>query len=216
MAENEEELDEIDICKKYRQDQEYSMGESEKQLLNILDEIGVQRQAYHRNVFIGNHCKVILVKDKNQVYNFEKLCSGLSDRLEREHFIEVFRLYSEARLLMARKHILLDHEKARLTSLCYRFGELFLVYFPMVALTRKIRELVFDVPRFVGEHGTVGLFSEEEGESLHHEINLESAQLSCVRSDPERLRLALERHEQHSQADRFLFTPSAPPRWNPP
>ena len=29
-AENEEELDEIDICKKYRQDQEYSMGESEK------------------------------------------------------------------------------------------------------------------------------------------------------------------------------------------
>ena len=33
----------------------------------------------------------------------------------------------------------------------------------------------------------LGLFSEEEGESLHHEINLESAQLSCVRSDPERL-----------------------------
>ena len=215
-AENEEELDEIDICKKYRQDQEYSMGESEKQLLNILDEIGVKRQAYHRNVFIGNHCKVILVKDKNQVYNFEKLCSVLSDRLEREHFIEVFRLYSEARLLMARKHILLDHEKARLTSLCYKFGELFFVYFPMVALTRKIRELVFDVPRFVGEHGTVGLFSEGEGESLHHEINLESAQLSCVRSDPERLRLALERHEQHSQADRSLFTPPAPPRWNPP
>ena len=71
MAENEEELDEIDICKKYRQDQEYSMGESEKQLLNILDEIGVKRQAYHGNVFIGNHCKVILAKDKNQVYNFE-------------------------------------------------------------------------------------------------------------------------------------------------
>ena len=176
-----------DICKKYRQDQEYSMGESEKQLLNILDEIGVKRQAYHGNVFIGNHCKVILAKDKNQVYNFEKLCSVLSDRLEREHFIEVFRLYSEARSLMARKRILLDHEKKRVTSLCYKFGELFPVYFSRVALTRKIHELVFDVSRFVGEHGTVGLFSEEEGESLHHEINLESAQLSSVRSDPERL-----------------------------
>ena len=173
-----------DICKKYRQDQEYSMGESEKQLLNILDEIGVKRQAYHGNVFKGNHCKVILAKDKNQVYNFEKLCSVLSDRLEREHFIEVFRLYSEARSLMARKRILLDHEKKRVTSLCYKFGELFPVYFPRVALTRKIHELVFDVPRFVEEHGTVGLFSEEEGESLHHQINLESAQLSCVRSDP--------------------------------
>ena len=67
-----------DICKKYRQDQENSMGESEKQLLHILNEIGVKRQAY---VFIGNHCKVILAKDKNQVHNFEKLCSVLSDRL---------------------------------------------------------------------------------------------------------------------------------------
>ena len=153
------------------------MAESEKQLLRILDEIGVTRQAYHGNVFIGNHCKVILAKDKNQVYNFEKLCSILSDRLEREHFIEVFRLYNEARSLMARKRILLDHEKKRVTSLCYKFGELFPVYFSRVALTRKIHELVFDVSRFVEEHGTVGLFSEEEGESLHHEINLKSAQL---------------------------------------
>ena len=157
-----------DICKKYRQDQENSMGESEKQLLKILDKIGFKRQAYYGNVFIGNHCKVILAKDKNQVYNSEKICSVLSERLEREHFIEVFRLYSEARSLMDRKHILLDHEKARLTSLCYKFGELFPVYFPRVALTRKNHELVFDVPRFVEEHRTVGLFSEEEGDSLHH------------------------------------------------
>ena len=34
-----------DICKKYRQGQENSMGESEEQLLKILDEIGVKRQA---------------------------------------------------------------------------------------------------------------------------------------------------------------------------
>ena len=79
-----------------------------------------------------------------------------------------------------------------------------------MALTRKIHELVFDVPRFVDEHGIVGLFSEEEGESLNHEINLESAQLSCVRTDPERLRLLVERHEQRSQADHSLLTP--PPR----
>ena len=141
-----------DICKKYRQDQENSMGESEKQLLQILDEIGVKRQAHHGKVFIGNHCKVILAKDKNHVFNFEKLCNVLSDRLEREHFIEVFQFYNEVCWLMARKHILLDHEKARLTSLCYKFGELFPVYFQRVALTRKIHELVFDFPRFVEEH----------------------------------------------------------------
>ena len=54
------------------------MGKSEKQLLQILDDIGVKRQAYHGHVFIGNHCKVTLAKDINQVFNFEKLCSVLS------------------------------------------------------------------------------------------------------------------------------------------
>ena len=72
------------------------------------------------------------------------------------------------------------------------------------------RQVFFGVPRFAEEYGTRGLFSEEEGESLHHEINFESAQLSCVRSDPERLWLVVERHDQCSQADHSLLTP--PPR----
>ena len=77
-------------------------------------------------------------------------------------------------------------------------------------MTGKIHELVFDIPCFVEEHGAVGLFSEEKGEHLYHEINLESAQLSFVRSDTERLQLVVEQHEQHSQADHSLLTP--PPR----
>ena len=107
---------------------------------------------------------------------------------------------------MARKHTLLDHEKARLESLYCKFGELFPLYFPRVASARKIRELFCNVPRFVEEHGTVSLFS-EDGESLHHEINLESAQLSSVRSDPEKLWLVLEWHEHCSQAECSLLTP---------
>ena len=54
----------------------------------------------------------------------------------------------------------------------------------------------------------MGLFSEEEGESLHHLINLEVAQLSCVRNDSEKLQLIVERHEQHAQADCSLLTPT--------
>ena len=107
---------------------------------------------------------------------------------------------------MAWKHILLDHEKVRLTFLCYKFGELLPVYLPRVVLTRMIHELVFDVSGFVEEHGTVGLFSEEEGESLHHEITFEYAQLFCVRSDPKILRLVVEQHEQRLQADCSLLS----------
>ena len=97
--------------------------------------------------------------------------------------------------------------KKKLRNLCCNFGALFSVYFPKSTLTRKIHELVFHVPHFVDEHGTVGLFSEEEGESLHHLKNLEAAQLSCVRNDSERLRLIVEHHEQRAQADRSLLTP---------
>ena len=110
---------------------------------------------------------------------------------------------------MAKKHTLLDHEKARLESLCSKFGELFPAYFPRVASRRKICELFCNLPRFVEEHGTVSLFS-EDGESLHHEINLKPAQLSSVRSDPERLWLVVERQEHCSQAEFSLLTP--PPR----
>ena len=80
------------------------------------------------------------------------------------------------------------------------------MYLPRVVLTRMIHELVFDVSGFVEEHGTVGLFSEEEGESLHHEITFEYAQLFCVRSDPKILRLVVERHEQCLQADCSLLS----------
>ena len=182
--------------------------DGEKKLLSIFDEIGVKRQAYHGNVFIGNHCQVILAKDKNQVFNFVKLCSVLTDEVTRDHFVELFRIYSEARLLMARRHLLSKNKKVTLKFLCYNFGALFPVYFPTNTLTRKTHELVFHVPRFVDEYGTVGLFSEEEEESLHHLINMEAAQLSCVRNDSERLRLIVERHDQRAQADCSLLTPT--------
>ena len=70
--------------------------DGEKKLLSILDEIGVKRQAYHGNVFIGNHCQVILAKDKNQVFNFVKLCNVLTDKVTKDHFVELFRIYREA------------------------------------------------------------------------------------------------------------------------
>ena len=46
-----------------------------------------------------------------------------------------------------------------------------------VSLTQKIHELAFDVSCFVKEHETVGFLGEEEGESIHHAINLKGAQV---------------------------------------
>ena len=72
-------------------------------------------------------------------------------------------------------------------------------------MTRIIHELALDVSRFVKEHKTVGLFSEEEGESIHHAINLEGAQLAGVRQKDLQLRFLIERHETRTQADGSLL-----------
>ena len=192
-------------CEKVRQESGNSMGDFERHLLSILDDIGVKRQAYHGNVFVGNHCKVILAKDRDGVFNFSKLCSVLPDESLKKKFFDLFELYSVARNLMARKGYLNSEEIDTLVFSCHGFGAKFPVYFPDVPLTRKIHELAFDVPRFVKEHKTVGLFSEEEGESIHHAINLESAQLVGVRQKDLQLRLLIERHETRAQADQSLL-----------
>ena len=79
--------------------------------------------------------------------------------------------------------------------------------FLKVALTRKIHKLVPDFPSCVEEHWAAGFFSEKEGEGLHYEINLDSAQSSSVCSDPKRLKLAMEEHEQYTKADHSFLTP---------
>ena len=77
------------------------MRDSECRFLRIFDDIGVKRQAFHENVFGSNHCKVILAKERNGVFNFCKLCSVLPDESLRK-FFDLFDLYSVAGNLMAR------------------------------------------------------------------------------------------------------------------
>ena len=107
--------------------------------------------------------------------------------------------------MIARKGYLNSEEIDTLVFSCYEFGAKFQAYIPDVPLTPKIDELAFDVPRFVKEHKTVGLFSEEEGESIHHAINLEGAQLVGVRQKDLQLKLLVQRHETRAQADRSLL-----------
>ena len=49
-----------------------------------------------------------------------------------------------------------------------RFGELYPLYFPeSPCLIRKMHALTFHVPMFAEEQEAIGLFSEEEGETIH-------------------------------------------------
>lgn len=63
---------------------EETMANREKQLFQRLDDIKVARQAYHGNVFVGNHCKVVL---RNHV----PLCGVIADNADlHERFLCVW------------------------------------------------------------------------------------------------------------------------------
>ena len=68
----------------------------------------------------------------------------------------------------------------------------------------------YDVPRFVQKHKTLGLLSEEEGESLYNAFNMENRQLLSVKNASERIKfirmhLSLRRHAIRSHSDKSLL-----------
>ena len=66
---------------------------------------------------------------------------------------------------------------------------------------------MFHLPRFVELHETVGLFSEEEGETLHKVVNQHNRQLVGIRN-PAAKQLILQQHlEIAGSGDRALLVP---------
>ena len=124
------------------------ISDSERQLLETLDSIKVVCQAYHGNVFTGNHCKIIL-------NNYEKLCSIVPDEPEFDkHISESFQIYSELDKLI--KRFLTEIEILSVKELCTGFGK-FTVNFLNETVTRKMHKITFDIPPFFGKAQNIGI-----------------------------------------------------------
>ena len=171
------------------------MGSREKLLNRKLEDMTVIRQAYHGNVFVGNHCKLVLNK-------YKTLCNVVADKPDFHHKINtVFGIFSKiCPLLFLKSRHLTSDEIASIKQLCIEFGEVFPVVFPECNVTRKIHELIFTVPRFVSEFRTIGMMSEEEGESIQASVNSELRQLFSVREPAKKLSLILKCQELRSKA----------------
>ena len=186
-------------CDSFRSKFDSVVGEREKRLSDSLDQMGVIRQSYHGNVFVGNHCKKIL-------QNFHLLTEVVRDQEEMfNNFNEIFTIFRDIQRLMSANRFLTFDEIEKLNDLCINFGNRFPVLFPNRNLTRKMHELIFTVPRFVRKFKTLGKLSEEEGESLHAAVNQELRQLACVRDQSEKIRLVLERQELRSSVSKLLL-----------
>ena len=123
-----------------------------------------------------------------------------------ERFNDVFHCLHEIMKLVMATRFLDDNEIERVSELCKTFSEVFHRAFPDRSITRKIHELVFNVPRFIKQWRTLGLFSEQEGESKHNAVNRQLRVLACMREPSEKLRLVMEREELRSFADKRVMT----------
>ena len=104
--------------------------------------------------------------------------------------------------VMARKFLTTNEVVIAVVELCHQFGRIFPVNFPNRNITRKIHELVFNVPHFIKNFKTTGMISGQEGESKHVSVNAELRSLSSVRRHSERIRLVLEKEELRSAMDK--------------
>ena len=177
---------------------EKNIGPLEKKLEEVIDNLGVKRQAYHGFSFVGNHCNTILK-------NAEQFCSvldGYED--EKNKFLEIF--WSLMKLCM-KKSFLDPEEIEEVSRLANRLGERFPVLFPNESIIQKMHETIFHVPRFVRAHGSLGIFSEEEGEALHNVFNRYNRQLACMKNTGARLGLLLDHHVVSNHVDRSITKP---------
>ena len=150
------------------------VGSREKRLTDALESINVVRQAYHGNVMVGNHC-VILLK------MYLVLTSVIEDHIvAREHFNEIFSLLAAIMNLVIAQRFLTEDECNDLEKLCEGLGGKFQIFFPYRKITRKIHKLIFNIPRFANNWKTIGMLSEQEGESKHAAVNAELCSLTCV------------------------------------
>ena len=158
-----------------------NIGSKEKQLLDTLASLSIDRQAYHSHSFVGNHCMKLLE-------NADKITSVLDDEAERDQMNLLFQKFLSIYRLMSKNAILSKEEIECLTNECHSFGEWFPAHFPSSTLPIKFHLLTHHVPKFVQKWHSLGLFSEQQVESLHAKANWHRA-FCCMRDRAKQLGL---------------------------
>ena len=172
-----EQIDALDVCLTDK-----VSDEKEKQLLEKLHELGIDRQAYHSNSFVGNHCVKILE-------NSQALVDVLDDQSEKELMNSLFSRFYAIYKVMSANRFLNAGEVDDLAEKCYEFGEFFPRNFPNATLPVKFHLLTHHVPAFIKKWNSLGVFSEHLLESVHARGNRLHRTFSSTRQRPKQLQL---------------------------
>ena len=164
------------------------MGPRERQLSAFLESISVVRQAYHGHSLVGNHCIKV-------IEHHEEMCTIIQGSDKQDKIVHAFQIYEQLHPLLYANRFLSDEEVEMVVNRCDEFGTYYPQYFTEENVFRKVHELVCTVPRFVQNHRTIGLLSEQSAESLHAAVNCEARALAGIRSKSKQFRLQFIRQE---------------------
>ncbi|XP_074649037.1 uncharacterized protein LOC141904351 [Tubulanus polymorphus] len=127
-----------------------SFGPVQHGLNEILKKIGVDRQAYHSQSFVGNHVYKILRMNAD-VNNPALLCSVLKDHDPDEcnKFTKLFQKFSKIASLYSASRFLSATEVEDYCKKVSKFGKFFAENFPNVNITPKLHTLLHHTPAFM-------------------------------------------------------------------
>jgi hypothetical protein len=96
------------------------------------------------------------------------------------------KLYSLARPLCR-------HEVAIYGMRAYSYGNWFPVHFPKQRITPKMHIMIYHMTQHAHTHRSIGMFSEQGGESLHAVFNKLNRQFVYIPNDEQRIKSVMEK-----------------------
>ena len=157
----------------------------EEQLFDqLLKKFNIHEQSQHGGTLIGNHCDILLD-------NYEIYCQTLPKQEDKDFFMDYFKVLKFIIRKCSAKRWLSESEIKEVEHYCHRFGELW----PKLTktITLKADDIIYHIPKFLKQWKTIGMFSEEDTESLHRECNNILRPLYSMKNKGEKLYLGLKR-----------------------
>ena len=171
---------------------EQFMGETRKALQHYMEDVlGIEKQAYHSNSLVGNHCAELMK-------NYETVLMAFAQFPEHQQkwrtFFEAFYPIWE---LMRAKRFLSEDEKVRLYEACKKFGTVYPKTFKKT-IPSKVDDVIFALPQFTQKWGTIGGLREDEIERCHNVTNRIKASLVQVKGRGQQFLKTLQQLEKMS------------------
>ncbi|XP_057311202.1 uncharacterized protein LOC130649027 [Hydractinia symbiolongicarpus] len=184
---------------------EIGSGPCVSSLDDTLQELGVERQAYHGKSFIGNHCHKML-KDGNIKYLCDRIPEIVQNQCDDQvlylecqetckKFEQLFKLYGSCHSIFNSSCIMTQEMLSNLETSINQFMCYLRVNWPSIYISPKLHILEDHVLDFVNKWRTgLGFYGEQGGESIYHDLHRMRINYSNIKNPVDRLKYIMKQH----------------------